>query len=284
MEISINDTTCIGCNRCVEVCPSIIFQKGEVKSPIIDNISRCIVCGHCAAVCPTEAVEHLEFPKEKVHAIAQSALPSAEQTMELIRSRRSNRAFTKAAVPSEFIEQILEAAYRAPTASNLQKVRFTVVTSPEKLKEISYLTANIFLAIANKLQNPFLKPILKRVMSGAYKYVPIFSQMKNNLDAGNDIIMRGATAALFIHTTHDVLFGKEDANLAYQNASLMAESLGVAQFYTGFVCSASKQAKHKPLAKVLGIEGDIHAGMAMGMPMFKFQNYIDKKDIVVNYL
>ena len=72
--------------------------------------------------------------------------------------------------------------------------------------------------------------------------------------------------------------------MAYQNGSLMAESLGVSQFYTGFVCSAIQQDKQEKLVKLLGIQGKIHAGMALGMPAFRFPNYIDKKDIEVNRL
>ncbi|MFQ7387325.1 MAG: nitroreductase family protein [Alistipes sp.] len=48
----------------------------------------------------------------------------------------------------------------------------------------------------------------------------------------------GATAVLFIHAPKESRFGAEDANLAYQNASLTAESLGVSQVYMGFVLTA----------------------------------------------
>lgn len=73
-------------------------------------------------------------------------------------------------------------------------------------------------------------------------------------------------------------------NLAYQNASLMAECLGVSQFYTGFVCSAIEQDKKGTLEKKLGIDGKIYAGMALGMPAFRYKNYIDRKDLKVNRL
>lgn len=96
------------------------------------------------------------------------------------------------------------------------------------------------------------------------------------------MILRNATALILIHTPGNSRFGCQDANLAYQNGSLMAESLGVSQFYTGFVCSAIHQDKQGKLAKILGIQGKIHAGMALGMPAFEFPNYIDKKDIEVN--
>ena len=64
----------------------------------------------------------------------------------------------------------------------------------------------------------------------------------------------------------------------------MAESLGVAQFYTGFVCSAVEQDRNRRLAKMLGISGKIHAGMALGMPAFRYPNYIDRKNINVTKL
>jgi hypothetical protein len=100
-------------------------------------------------------------------------------------------------------------------------------------------------------------------------------------EKGKDIgILRGATAVLLIHTPKSARWGCVDSNLAYQNASLMAESLGVAQFYTGFVLRATK-VRRKKLEKMLGINGDIHAGMALGMPKFEYLNYIDRKDINV---
>ena len=60
----------------------------------------------------------------------------------------------------------------------------------------------------------------------------------------------------------------------------MAEALGVAQFYTGFVCTAAGMNRKKELQKLLGIEGcTIHAGMALGMPSFRFDKYIDRKEL-----
>lgn len=285
-EISIKEQKCINCERCIAVCPSEIFLKTDNKIPEVKtDISSCIVCGHCVAICPVDAICHTEFPEEKVHKINTSELPSSDQLMELMRARRSNRVFTDSPISKEVLQKIIEAAHRAPTATNRQAMQFTVVTSPEKLREIGLFTVGTFGSIAKLLDNPLLKPILKRVMKGVYRYVPIFKRMESEFVKGNDYILRGATAAIFFHTPSDVMFGKEDSNLAYQNASLMAESLGVAQFYTGFICSASAKTKHKKLAKILGVEGNIvHAGIALGVPKYKFSKYIDRKDTVVTYI
>lgn len=283
MELKVDTSTCIKCGKCVKVCPSMIFVQQTAGSEVeVENIESCISCGHCVAVCPTNSVIHSEFPPEKVHQINPAELPTPQQVMLLCKSRRSNRAFSKQPVPAEMLNQILEAAHCAPTASNMQQVEFTLITDPQKLSEITDCTIRTFESIVKLLENPFLKPVLKRLLSKVYKYLPSFYRLVEERKKGNDLILRGATALILIHTPKESRFGCQDANLAYQNGSLMAESLGVSQFYTGFVCVAIKQDNKNRLAKLLGINGTIHAGMALGIPSFKYPKYIDRKEIKVN--
>lgn len=266
------------------VCPSSVFNTGADREIIVSRPENCIVCGHCVAACPTFSVIHADFPPEKVHPIDTAALPSPEQTLLLLRSRRSNRAFTKSAVPAEKLDIVLEAAHRAPTASNMQQVSFTLVTDPEKLHAISARTVEVFDKIACKVNGPLVRPIIKRLRPDIYNMTGRLAKLKTMFDAGRDMILRGATAVIFIHTLAGSRFGCQDANLAYQNGSLMAESLGISQFYTGFVCNAVERDKSHGIERMLGIDGKIHAGMALGMPRFRYPNYIDKKDISVKRL
>lgn len=56
---------------------------------------------------------------------------AAEELYALIRSRRSIRRYTPAAIPSATIERLLQAATWAPSAHNRQPWRFSVLHTPE---------------------------------------------------------------------------------------------------------------------------------------------------------
>jgi nitroreductase/NAD-dependent dihydropyrimidine dehydrogenase PreA subunit len=283
--VTINFSNCTRCNCCVKVCPSEIFNAQENQPPQISDEELCIKCGHCVAACNSNAVVHEKFPPEKVHPIAFSQLPTPEQMLSLVRKRRSNRALSTKAIPEEHLLQIAEAAHRAPTASNKQYVEFTLITNPENLKLISKFTLDIFSSQIKMADNAIVRPIFNKFFPDMTKYFATFKQWQQVFDEqGIDLgVLRGATAVLFIHAPKSYHFINEDCQLAYQNASLMAESLGISQFYTGFVLKAVKQ-KSKKLEKLLGINGKIIAGMALGIPLFQYPNYMDRKDIKLKRL
>ena len=264
VQINIDTASCIRCGKCVKVCPAWIMTQAKPGDPIgLRNIDSCIVCGHCAAVCPTGSVRHSSFSPDKIHPIDRNGLPSPEQVLLLCKARRSNRALSDRPVPQEAIDRI---------------------TDPAILDKIIRFTLDTFAGIARKLENPLVKPILKRLRPEFYNYLPAFKRLIAEYDKGNDLILREAKTLLLIHTPYANRFGAADANLAYQNGSLMAESLGVSQIYTGFVLSALAQDKKCKFLKSIGIQGKVHAGMALGMPLFLYPNYIDKKPIAVNRL
>lgn len=282
VRIEIDKEKCILCRKCEKVCPAGLFSLKDGRMEAEPD--GCIACGHCAAICPEEAIRHSDFQEGKIHEFDRSALPSPDSLELLIRSRRSNRAFSGKPVPDGFMERIIDAARRAPTASNLQQVRMVTVTDPEILHAISRCTVDKFYSMARLLENPFLKPALKLFMPDNYHFVPRFIEMKEQLESGHDPILKGAAAAVFFVTPDSCRFGCQDSNLAYQNASLMAEALGVAHFYTGFVCTAASMDRKRRLQKLLQTDGTVHAGMALGMPLFRFGRYIDRKESVIKTL
>lgn len=275
---------CIRCGRCVRVCPSQIFGRVEPEGRIVVREPEgCIVCGHCVAACPAGAIDHEAFPPERVHKADRTQLPSPEQVELLMAVRRSNRALSRRPVPQEWLDRILAAADRAPTASNARELGYTIVTDPERLRQVAEYTLGVFRGLERLLSSPFVKPWLKPLMPGVYRYVPVFARLRRDYAEGRDRILRGATALIFIHAPEKNRFAAEDANLACQNASLMAEALGVSQIYMGFVLTAIRQDRHKRLNRILGLEGRrIAAILALGMPEFLYPNYIDREPAEVH--
>lgn len=277
-DIRIQSDTCIRCKKCIRICPSELFSL-EADKKVTVHADGCISCGHCVAVCPTESIFHTDFPSDKIHGFDRACLPTSDAVTLLIKSRRSNRAFSARPIPEEKLQNIIEAAHRAPTATNAQEVKMVLVTNQEVLLQISRITLDTFMSVVRKAESPFLKPLLKPFLKSEYRYIPAFKKLYSEFSQGHDGILREARAALFFYTDKHARFGCQDANLAYQNASLMAEAEGVAHFYTGFVCTAAGMNRRKEIQHLLGIDGKIHAGIAMGMPLFRFERYIDKHEL-----
>lgn len=275
--------SCIRCGRCVKECPSQIFEQPKSGAEIsIHKPENCIHCGHCTSVCPTASVCHSEFPAPTIHPIDYAALPTPEQVMLLCAARRSNRSLSQRPVPEELLDMIIHAANLAPTATNSQLLAYTLVTEPSVLRRISEYTLAVFSRIASRLTNPLVKPWMRFILPDVYRYVPVFKKMQREYAEGTDRILRGASAVLVIHAPRSYRFGAEDANLAYQNASLMAESLGVSQVYMGFVMTAVRQDRNAALNKILHLDDRrICAVMALGMPQFRYPNYTDRQQAEV---
>ena len=54
--IKINISECIGCGKCVEVCPVDALSLNEDEKAVVDE-EKCISCGVCIPTCPTDAIE-----------------------------------------------------------------------------------------------------------------------------------------------------------------------------------------------------------------------------------
>lgn len=278
MTLRIENKSCIACGKCVQVCPAgIMVRSTDGKGIEAVRTDRCIGCGHCVDVCPTGSVIHSDFPPQRVHTVDTSRLPAPEQVLELIRlAALEPRADAAPHTRRSPATGSVEAARYAPTASNSRQVSFTLVTEPEQLRRIADFTVGVFASTARKLLHPVVRTLLKPLRPDLYRYAARFAEIEREHEAGNDPILRRATALLIIHTPASNRFGCEDANLAYQNASLMAESLGVSQIYMGFVLTAARMGRKNAFARIAGITGRPQAIMALGIPAFRYSKYTER--------
>ena len=55
VTLKYNREACIGCGRCYEVCPHLVFALENKKAELVDK-DACMECGACALNCPVKAI------------------------------------------------------------------------------------------------------------------------------------------------------------------------------------------------------------------------------------
>ena len=54
--LELRPEACIGCGRCLEVCPHQVFDLAEKTARLVDR-DACMECGACARNCPVAAIK-----------------------------------------------------------------------------------------------------------------------------------------------------------------------------------------------------------------------------------
>ncbi|UCE11474.1 MAG: 4Fe-4S dicluster domain-containing protein [Candidatus Thorarchaeota archaeon] len=58
--VAVHIESCVGCMKCVDACPTIVFTKwvSDLETEVVDPSGErdCIFCMVCELVCPTEAI------------------------------------------------------------------------------------------------------------------------------------------------------------------------------------------------------------------------------------
>ena len=90
------------------------------------------------------------------HTPASPAIPSPEETMALLQTRRSIRKYQPDPVPEDLLQQVLEAGQWAPSASHRQPWAFIVVRDPEVHRRVAEGAAYHFLRWDHVKEAPVL--------------------------------------------------------------------------------------------------------------------------------
>jgi NAD-dependent dihydropyrimidine dehydrogenase PreA subunit len=82
----INSDTCTDCGKCVEVCPTDVFEPGAGGLPQIARLDDCTSCMNCELYCPTDSiyVSPIRTPEpdlDKAAVIASGILGSYRRAM-----------------------------------------------------------------------------------------------------------------------------------------------------------------------------------------------------------
>ena len=273
---------------CASVCPADIFvQREKLTIPELMNEDGCIACGHCVAICPQDAICHSEFLSIEIRPIQAEEMPTAEQVMALLKSRRSIRAFRDKPLAKETIESIIDGARFAPSGHNSQSTEYLVVQDSAVLNQISATVIEYLEFEIRRFANPLFRTFAlladREMAESGLHEIPGFKRMIQMFESGTDPILHGAPVLLAFHARRTVGFADINAQLTLQNASIVAHTLDIGHFYTGWVVSPCRapmaRAWNRRIPSLLGIPSDnnLYGALALGYPIPRFKNMIERK-------
>lgn len=291
-HLTIDQSICTGCGRCVRDCPMGIPQLDENAKAFSDegNAEVCIYCGHCVAVCPVKAIKltpdrepankeemddygivPLALAPEECFPTELDNIPEAKQVESLIRSRRMTRSFQNKLVPHDVVNHIVDdvLAY-TPTGHNNRGYFATIVEGREKLERLTELSLAYF---------------EKGLGTGCYHSFDekVFSRMIAAWKEGTDRVFRTAHQAIIIHCKSSVVPADPAVKVMLTYFEMLCNSMGLGTVWAGYFMVAANDPEIK---SYLGIPEDhsIYGAMMFGYPEFTYERIPKRPEITVNYL
>jgi nitroreductase/NAD-dependent dihydropyrimidine dehydrogenase PreA subunit len=272
---------CIGCERCVAVCPAFVLEMAEEKSRVVRK-DWCIGCGHCGAVCPSEAILYHGILLEKNPKGDEVPAASPEALDLLIRERRSVRNYTPQPVPKEILERILDAGRYAPTGSNSQNVRYIMLTSPDQIERLRKMTEAFYDKIFSRVKSWtgrfFLTLIAgKRTVEYLNDSLPKVTYLREQMDGGKDRLFYHAPVVMVGHAESWDSSSSFNCSVALYNCSLMAHALGLGCCFNGLLVNAVNH--DQKIKRWLNIPADhrCYSAMILGYPKVKYPRLIERQ-------
>jgi nitroreductase len=164
---------------------------------------------------------------------------------QVVRTRRSVRAYKHEPVPEETLRELVELATLAPTAMNLQPWRFSVTTGREAL------------ARANEG--------VKRACLAAIPRIPDLERFRSAFEDPEFSVFYGAPALVLIQGPIGSQMAAMDCLLAAENLMLAAHAKGLGTCFIGFVLLAREDAE---LRRMLAVADghEVVASIIVGFP------------------
>lgn len=217
-KIIIDYEKCIGCLRCVQVCPFAALEVLDGKPALSENPDKfCIECMHCATVCPRNAVYFGDVP-----GVLTEELPKVPHNLpEIVRAhlmtRRSYRHFKPMPVKKELIEQAIELSAWAPSAKNQHPTEWIVVNDEDVIKEI-------------------MEHILTYVRATGGS-----PEILREYEEGNNVVTGTAKTLVFAYAGPTAINPSVDSAITLYTIELMLQAQGIGTCWAGYLNRLSNQ-------------------------------------------
>ncbi|MBN2343466.1 MAG: nitroreductase family protein [Deltaproteobacteria bacterium] len=270
---TIEKEKCIGCGKCVAVCPYDAIELIDSKAVVTGKKS--MHCGQCAAVCAQQAVtvDDLVVPtlQGELNAVT-------SQLFDTVMHRRSCRNYKKDELTRTEFENLITFGQWAPSGTNAQKWKFTVIPNRSSVEAYADAIGRFYKKLNRQAENPALRLYAKLFLKDALGkyYRRYYRQVQESLTAWEvekkDLLFHGATGAIIVSMSPGAFCAHDDALLASQNICLGAHAMGIGSCLIGFAVEAMK--RDNRIAQVIGIpEAEtVYAVIALGRPKYQYPN------------
>ncbi len=200
----------------------------------------CICCGHCMAICPTGAVTVEGLPETQFDALPKETI-GIEALLDLMKTRRSVRAFRDEPVPRAMVDCILEAVAQAPLGFPAELGGVSIVNGKEKVARLLPPMVAFYRRLHRGMRSPFMRPILrlsmgKKVFCAIQNFMPVMDRMFAHYErTEEDVFTWSAPLLLVFHAPADKISAHDDPVIAATYAMLAAQALGLGTTIIGMV-------------------------------------------------
>jgi nitroreductase len=214
-------------------------------------------------VCPNGSLTHRDMPVEHCISIEKDLIISARQCEQLLKSRRSIRAFQDRAVPRETIADLIEIARYAPTGHNDQEVEWLVIDNFDELGRIESIGID-WIRWNMEHQTP---------LSSLFD----LNEMLRTQEKSHRMFLRGAQALIVAHAAKESPMGLIDSCSALSYLDLAANSFGLGTCWAGLVYFMANT--YPPATAVMALpDGHSATGcMMLGYNKFMYQRIPTRK-------
>lgn len=212
-KITIDESKCIHCGKCISDCITSCIDFNENNIPYMKHEESCISCQHCLAICPTGALTYNDKNPDNSEPTDYNSI------LGLIKSRKSIRQYKQEEIDAETWDKLKTMLPYIPTGCNSHALHFSIIETKSAMDTIRN---NVNEKIKKLLSSKALSPITQK-----------FGPYKDAFMNGYDIIFRNAPHMVVVSSPINAPCAREDGIIALSYLELYAQHLKLGTCWCG---------------------------------------------------